>query len=94
MNKSELISAIYEQEKGRGIKKKDVEEIINNTFDSISTRLEAGDKIQLAGFGTFKVGERKEREGINPQTGQKMLIPPKKVPTFKPGKSLKDRINK
>jgi DNA-binding protein HU-beta len=60
---------------------------------TIETTLKAGDSITLVGFGTFAVKERAERTGRNPQTGQEITIAAAKVPSFKPGKSLKDAVN-
>jgi len=59
----------------------------------IETALKAGDSITLVGFGTFAVKERAERTGRNPQTGQEITIAAAKVPSFKPGKALKDAVN-
>jgi DNA-binding protein HU-beta len=60
---------------------------------TIETALKAGDSITLVGFGTFAVKERAERTGRNPQTGQEITIAAAKVPSFKPGKALKDAVN-
>ena len=60
---------------------------------TIETTLKAGDSISLVGFGTFAVKERAERTGRNPQTGQEITIAAAKVPSFKPGKALKDAVN-
>jgi DNA-binding protein HU-beta len=60
---------------------------------TIETTLKAGDSITLVGFGTFAVKDRAERTGRNPQTGQEITIAAAKVPSFKPGKSLKDAVN-
>ena len=54
----------------------------------------AGDKLQIVGFGTFVAKTRSEKEGINPATGEKIRIAACKVPSFKPGKTLKDELNK
>ena len=79
MNKKELVAAVAEQ---AGLKKVDAEKAI-----------EAGDKVQLVGFGTFEVAERPEREGRNPRSGETMTIAASKNPKFKAGKALKDAIN-
>jgi DNA-binding protein HU-beta len=60
---------------------------------TIETTLKAGDAITLVGFGTFAVKDRPERKGRNPQTGQEITIAAAKVPSFKPGKGLKDAVN-
>ncbi len=88
MNKAELIDAIA----AKGLTKKDAEIALNATLDALEDALKAGDKVQLAGFGTFAVKERAAREGINPRTGEKIKIAATKVPTFTAGKNLKDSV--
>ena len=89
MNKSELISVVAEN---AGLTKKDTEKVVNAVFDGISDALAKGDKVQVIGFGTFDVRERKSREGRNPATGDTITIPAVKVPVFKAGKALKDNV--
>ena len=89
MNKAELISAAAEK---AGLSKKDTETAVNAAIEVISEALAAGDKVQLVGFGTFEAKERPARVGRNPRTGEPMTYPACKVPTFKPGKALKDAI--
>ncbi|MBT2281889.1 HU family DNA-binding protein [Priestia megaterium] len=72
--------------------KQDSKKAVDALFETISNTLAEEEKIQLLGFGTFEVRERAERTGRNPQTGQEMTIPASKVPTFKPGKELKEAI--
>ncbi len=91
MNKAELISAVSEK---TGLSKKNSEEAINATFDTISESLEAGEKVQLVGFGVFDVKERAARIGRNPKTKEEIEIPASRVPTFKAGKALKDVVDK
>ncbi|MTI82124.1 MAG: HU family DNA-binding protein [Firmicutes bacterium] len=91
MNKAELISNVAEKTE---LTKKDAEKAVNALFDSISEALASEDKVQLIGFGTFDVNERKERKGRNPQTGEEITIPATKVPAFKAGKALKEMVNK
>lgn len=88
MNKAELIDAIA----AKGLTKKDAEIALNATIEAVKTALKEGDKVQLAGFGTFAVKERAAREGINPRTGEKIKIAATKVPTFVAGKNLKDSV--
>ena len=88
MNKAELIDAIA----AKGLTKKDAEISLNATLDALKDAHKAGDKVQLAGFGTFAVKERAAREGINPRTGEKIKIAATKVPTFTAGKNLKDSV--
>ena len=89
MNKSELIVALAQKAE---LSKKDAEKAVNAVFDSITATLVSGEKVQLVGFGTFEVRDRKERQGQNPQTKQPITIPATKVPAFKAGKGLKDAV--
>ncbi len=89
MNKSELISVVAEK---AGLTKKDTEKVVNAVFDGIGEALSKGDKVQVIGFGTFDVRDRKAREGRNPATGDTIEIPAVKVPVFKAGKALKDSV--
>ncbi len=91
MNKAELINAVSEK---TGLSKKDSEKAINATFDTIGESLEAGERVQLVGFGVFDVKERAARMGRNPKTKEEMEIPASRVPTFKAGKALKDVVDK
>ena len=90
MNKSELINAIAEQ---ANLTKTDAGRGLDALIKTIETALKAGDAITLLGFGTFDVKDRAERTGRNPQTGQEITIAAAKVPSFKPGKALKDAVN-
>ena len=85
MNKAELIQRVA---KKTGLKKVDVGGLVNAMFEVIEDALKAGENVTITGFGSFKVVERKAREGRNPQTGQPIKIPAKKVVKFKPGKGL------
>ena len=67
--------------------------IVNTFFDSIADELISGEKVELRGFGSFKVKERESRIGRNPKTGQKVEVPSKKVPYFKPGKELRIMVD-
>ncbi|MBT2258897.1 HU family DNA-binding protein [Priestia megaterium] len=89
MNKAELIDAVTTKS---DLTKQDSKKAVDALFETISNTLAEEEKIQLLGFGTFEVRERAERTGRNPQTGQEMTIPASKVPTFKPGKELKEAI--
>ena len=91
MNKTELINAVAEK---TGLSKKDSEKAITATFDAITASLEAGDKVQLVGFGVFDIKERGARIGRNPKTKEEIQIPASRVPVFKAGKALKDVIAK
>jgi len=89
MNKSDLIQAVVEK---TGLTKKDSTNAVEAVLDVISESLVKGDKVQLVGFGTFEVRSRKAREGRNPATGETIKIEASKVPAFKAGKALKDKV--
>lgn len=89
MNKAELISAVANE---TGVTKKETEKVVKAVFDSIAGAMAKGDKVQVIGFGTFEVRERSAREGVNPQTKQKIKIPACKAPAFKAGKALKEKV--
>ena len=91
MNKTELIAAVAEKAE---ISKKDAEKAVKAFTDAVAEELAKGGKVQLVGFGNFEVSERPAREGRNPRTGETMTIAASKTPEFKPGKALKDEINK
>ena len=90
MNKSELIDAIA---KKSGLKKTQATDALNATLEAIKETLKKGDEVNLIGFGSFKVGERKARNGRNPQTGKSIKIEACKVVKFVAGKVLKEKIN-
>ena len=90
MNKTELIAAVAERAE---LSKKDAENAVKAFTDVVAEELVKGEKIQLVGFGTFEVSERKEREGRNPKSGEKMTISASRTPKFKAGKALKDQVN-
>jgi integration host factor subunit beta len=73
--------------------RKESEVIVEAIFDSIVKSLRAGDKIEIRGFGSFRIRQRKPRIGRNPKTGTKVEVPAKKVPYFKPSKELRDLVN-
>ena len=73
--------------------KKHSEIIVDTVFKSIINALHRGDKIELRGFGSFRIRQRESRKGRNPKTGERVDVPAKKVPYFKPGKELKELIN-
>jgi integration host factor subunit beta len=73
--------------------RKESETIVETIFDSIIESLQGGDKIEIRGFGSFRTRQRRGRIGRNPKTGEKVEVPPKKIPFFKPSKELKDFVN-
>ncbi len=89
MNKTQLVDLVAE--KG-GLSKKTSKNAVEAVLDGIAGSLAKGEKVQLVGFGTFEVRQRKAREGRNPATGEKIKIKALKVPAFKPGKALKDKV--
>ncbi len=91
MNKADLIAAVATK---ASLSKKDAEKALNAVIDTIEVALAEGDKIQLVGFGTFEVRAREARTGKNPRTGETIKIAASKVPAFKAGKGLKDKVNK
>ena len=91
MTKAELIEEVSRVVE---MTRKESEVIVDAIFASVVRALRAGDKIEIRGFGSFRLRKREPRKGRNPKTGDKVDVPPKKVPYFKPGKELKELINK
>jgi integration host factor subunit beta len=75
------------------VKRKESEVIVETIFDSIMSALRNKDKVEIRGFGSFRTRQRRGRIGRNPKTGEKVEVPPKTIPFFKPSKDLKDLIN-
>ena len=73
--------------------RRDSEVIVDTIFDSVIGALKKGDKIEIRGFGSFRIRQRKPRVGRNPKTGAKVEVPAKRVPYFKPSKELRDMVN-
>ena len=92
MTKRELIEKLAEKVKTLSLK--DSEIIVNTIFDSMTEALATGDRIEIRGFGSVQVKERRPREGRNPRTGEKVSVEEKKVPFFKVGKELKERVDR
>ena len=90
MTKADLVDEVV---KVSNVSKKHAEIIVNTVFSSIIEALERDDKIELRGFGSFRVRRRRSRQGRNPKTGDRVEVPEKRIPYFKPGKELKDLIN-
>lgn len=91
MNKSTLVESVATN---ANLKKKEAEAAVNAVFAAIENELATGGKVQIAGFGSFKVKERAERMGRNPKTKAAIKIPASKVPAFVAGKDLKEAVNK
>ena len=90
MTKADLVEEVV---KVGNVSKKHAEIIVNTVFQSIIDALQNDDKIELRGFGSFRVRRRRSRQGRNPKTGDRVDVPEKRIPYFKPGKELKDLIN-
>jgi integration host factor subunit beta len=90
MTKADLIEEVSRLAE---VTRKDGEVIVETIFDSIVRSLRVGDKIEIRGFGSFRTRQRKPRIGRNPKTGDKVEVPAKKIPFFKPSKELKDLVN-
>ncbi len=91
MNKVELVEKIAAE---TGLTKKDAEAAVKAFTTTVTKELTKGHEVQLIGFGTFAVGKRAARKGRNPKTGEEIKIAAAKTPKFKPGKALKDAVNK
>lgn len=89
MNKNELINEVARK---TGLSRRESEVGVQTMLDTIAKELVAQEKVTLTGFGTFDVGIRKERAGVNPRTGKAIKIPEVKMPRFKPSKSLRVKI--
>lgn len=90
MNKTELVAAVAEK---AGLSKKDADKAIAAYTDVVTEELVKGGKVQMVGFGTFEVVDRPEREGRNPKSKERITIAASRVPKFKAGKPLKDKVN-
>ena len=90
MTKADLIDEVSRLAE---LTRKDSEVILETIFDSVVRSLRAGDKIEIRGFGSFRTRQRKPRIGRNPKTGERVEVPAKKIPFFKPSKELKDLVN-
>jgi DNA-binding protein HU-beta len=91
MNKKELVDVLSEKV---GFSKKDTMEFVDSFIELVSDKLAEGEDVKLVGFGTFTVSSRKARKGVNPQTKKEIKIPARKVPKFKPGNDLKEKVHK
>lgn len=91
LTKAELVEEVARVTQ---LTKKQAEEIVNTVFTTIVDSLRAGRKIELRGFGSFRIRNRGARLGRNPKTGAKVEVPPKRIPYFKPGKELKEQLNR
>ncbi|MBN2012188.1 HU family DNA-binding protein [candidate division KSB1 bacterium] len=90
MTKADIINIIAD---GTGLTKVETSAVVDGFIASLTYALKQGESVELRGFGTFKVVERKERKGRNPQTGEDMIIPQQKAPVFRCSKDLKRYVN-
>ncbi len=91
MTKAELVDQVA---RNTQLTKKHAEVMVNTVFDSIVGSLKDGEKIELRGFGSFRIRQRGSRTGRNPKTGAKVDVPSKSIPYFKPGKELRELLNR
>jgi integration host factor subunit beta len=90
MTKAELVEKVADKIQ---LTKKQTETIVNILLSSITEALSEGDKVELRGFGSFRIRKRNPREGRNPKTGDTVQIPAKRVPFFKAGKELREMVD-
>lgn len=90
MTKSEMVERMASE--NTNLTKKQVEFIVNGVFEMIKNSLTEGDKVEIRGFGSFKVRQKNSKTGRNPKSGDKVEVPAKKVPYFKPGKEIKETL--
>jgi integration host factor subunit beta len=90
LTKADLIEEVL---KVTELPRKESETIVETIFDSIIEAIQKGEKIEIRGFGSFRTRQRKGRVGRNPKTGEKVEVPAKRIPFFKPSKELKDFVN-
>ena len=91
MIRSELVQLLVDA--NPGLSQRDVENIVSVFFDAITQTLADNGRVELRGFGAFSTRERETRIGRNPRTGESVAVPAKRVPHFKPGKEMRDRLN-
>lgn len=91
MIRSELLQALSAD--NPDLRPEEVEQVVDIFFEEIAQRLAEGGRVELRGFGTFSTRERDARMGRNPRTGETVDVPAKRVPYFKPGKEIRERLN-
>ncbi len=91
MIRSELLQALAAD--NPDLRPEEVEQVVELFFEEITSRLAEGGRVELRGFGTFSTRQREARTGRNPRTGEAVSVPAKKVPYFKPGKEMRERLN-
>ncbi|MFB0612025.1 integration host factor subunit beta [Aurantiacibacter poecillastricola] len=91
MIRSELLQALSDD--NPDLRPDEIEQVVDIFFEEIAQRLAEGGRVELRGFGTFSTRERESRTGRNPRTGETVDVPAKRVPYFKPGKEMRERLN-
>lgn len=94
MTKSALVERIAEKVKELNLTKRQTEVVVDTVFESIKDALARGGKVELRGFGSFRLRHRRHRNARNPKTGDVVEVPPKRVPYFKAGKDLRETVNR
>jgi integration host factor subunit beta len=89
MTKADLVEMVAESS---DLPRKQADEVVQVILDSIIAALARGEKVELRGFGSFRIRRRGERNGRNPKTGDRVHVPPKKIPYFKPGKHIREEL--
>ncbi len=92
MIRSELVQKLVAE--NPGMRATEIEQLVDIFFEEISLRLEHGGRVELRGFGAFSTRDRDARAGRNPRTGDSVSVPAKRVPYFKPGKEIREKLNK
>ncbi len=92
MIRSELLQVLAKD--NPELRADEVEQVVDIFFDEIAARLAEGGRVELRGFGAFSTRDRGERTGRNPRSGESVKVPSKRVPYFKPGKEIRERLNK
>ncbi|MGB7408758.1 MAG: integration host factor subunit beta [Pontixanthobacter sp.] len=91
MIRSELLQALAKD--NPDLRGEEIEQVLDIFFDEMAKRLAEGGRVELRGFGAFSTRERAARKGRNPRTGETVQVPGKRVPYFKPGKEMRERLN-
>jgi integration host factor subunit beta len=91
MIRSELLNELHRD--NPDLRAEEIEQVVDVFFDEITQRLAEGGRVELRGFGAFSTREREARVGRNPRTGESVNVPAKRVPYFKAGKEIKNRLN-
>lgn len=89
MTKADLVETVAD---AADVPRKQADEVVQVILESIITALHRAEKVELRGFGSFRIRQRGERTGRNPKTGEQVYVPPKKIPYFKPGKHLREEL--